>query len=126
MTGDYASVTIKQVSRKLVQKFPPGCIGHEAGKANYISHLISRYNEYKEWDVGKNKISYAVIYTHLKWQFKMGNRNILNLPIDRFGELVKYLQHRIDKTKFARVKGNNHRNYSIFEEHQVHTATLNN
>jgi len=114
-TGHHASVTIRHSSKKVVQKFPPGCIGHEIEKANYISHLISRYNEYKEWDVGKDEMSYAFIYTHLKRQFKIGNRNILNLSIDRFEELALYLQQRIDKTKLAKVKGPGSRNYSTFE-----------
>lgn len=122
-TGNNTSFAIKQAVRKVVQKFPPGCIGYDVEKANYIGYLTSRYNKYKEWEVGKDKMSYAFINTHLKQKFKMGKRNILNLPLDRFGELVNYLQSRIDKTKFARVKGNNHRNYSTFEEHLVHSVT---
>jgi 5-methylcytosine-specific restriction endonuclease McrA len=122
-TGNHASVIIKQTSKKVVQKFPPGCIGYEIEKANYIGHLISRYNEYKLWETGKEKMSYGFIYTHLKRQFKLGNRNILNLPLVRFEELAFYLQQRIDRTKLAKVKGNSHRNYQTFGEHQTHTLS---
>jgi len=40
-----------------------------------------------------------------------------------FEELAFYLQQRIDKTKLAKVKGNSHRNYQTFEDHQTHTLS---
>ncbi len=117
-TGDHASITVKKTSKKVIQQFPPGCIGYEVEKANYISYLIGRYNECKLWETGKEQMNYAIIYKQLKHQFKIGNRNLLNLPLERFEELAGNLQQRIDKTKLAKVKGIGHKNYSTFEEYK--------
>lgn len=117
---------IKIDSKKTVkQKYPPGCIGYDSIKANYISHLINRYHEYKEYDSGKSNMNYAIFPSHLKKRFKIGStRSIYNLPIDKFDELTYYIQSRIDSTKLARIKGSNHKNYSTFEDYlksQQHT-----
>lgn len=117
VVGDYNSVTIKQTKKTVKQKYPEGCIGFESVKSNYIAHLISRYNEYKEFEVGKGNVNFGFFGSHLKKQFKIGpTRTIFNLPNERFEELISYIQARIDKTKLAKVKGENHKNYSTFEE----------
>lgn len=80
--------------------------------------MIKRFNEYKEYEVGKGNVNYAVFSAHLKKQYKLGpTRTLYNLPIDKFDELVDYIHSRIDATKLAKVKGRGHKNYSTFDEY---------
>ncbi|MDR6195694.1 hypothetical protein QE357_002746 [Siphonobacter sp. BAB-5404] len=117
IVGDNNKITIKQTKKTVKEKYPPDCIGYETIKANYIGHLINRYNEYKEYEVGKGQVKYAVFAGHLKKQFKIApTRTLYNLHIDKFDELVDYIQSRIDGTKLAKVKGRGHKNYSTYEE----------
>jgi hypothetical protein len=116
--GDNHKISLYQQKKTVKQKYPEGCIGFDANKANYISHLINRFNDYKEYEVGKGKVNYAIFSSHLKKYFKIGStRTIYNLHIDKFDELVNYIHSRIDGTKLARVKGYKHKNYSTYFEY---------
>jgi len=118
VVGDNNKITIKNNKTQKV-KYPEGCIGFDTTKANYIGHLIKRYNEYKEYEVGKANMNYGAFGAILKKEFKIGpTRTIYNVPIERFDELSFYIQNRIDKTKLARMKGVQHKNYSTFEEYK--------
>ncbi|WP_347396440.1 toll/interleukin-1 receptor domain-containing protein, partial [Parabacteroides leei] len=115
--GDNNKIIINQTKKKVIQKYPEGCIGADTVKANYIGHLISRYNEYKEYEVGKGQVKYAVFASQLKKRYKIAStRTLYNLHINKFDELVSYIQMRIDGTKLAKIKGKEHKNYSTFEE----------
>ncbi|MCO5230494.1 MAG: HNH endonuclease [Chitinophagales bacterium] len=118
VVGDNNKISINQPKKTVKQKYPEGCIGFDTVKANYIGHLIKRYNEYKEYEVGKGNVKYGVFGATLKKEFKIGpTRTIYNVPIERFEELYTCIQSRIDKTKLAKVKGVQHKNYSSFEEY---------
>ena len=115
--GNNNKIVINQTRKKVVQKYPDGCIGSDTVKANYIGHLISRYNEYKEYEVGKGQVKYAVFASQLKKRYKIApTRTLYNLHINKFDELASYIQMRIDGTKLAKIKGKEHKNYSTFEE----------
>jgi len=117
--GNNNNVTIKKQSKKIIQKYPEGCIGYDSIKGNYVSHLIKRYNEYKENEVGKSQMNYAVFASQLKKKYKIPpTRTILNLPTHRFDELITDIQQRIDGTTFAKKLGRGHKNYSSFMEYQ--------
>jgi hypothetical protein len=117
--GDNNVIKITESKKGQKLKYPPGCIGYETVKANYVSHLINRYNQYKEYETGKGNVKYAVFASHLKKAFKIGaTRTIFNLPVEKFEELVLYIQSRIDGTQLAKVKGKTHKNYSTWEEYQ--------
>jgi len=45
VVGDNNNVTINQPKKKVVNKYPEGSIGFDRDKMNYISYLITRYNE---------------------------------------------------------------------------------
>jgi uncharacterized protein (UPF0179 family) len=121
--GDNNNVTIKQSTKKTVQKYPEGCIGHEIQKTNYVSHLIKRYNEYKENEVGKERMNYAQFGAHLKKQFKLGpTRTIYHVPTERFDELVGYIQKRINETTLAKKLGRGRKNFSTFDEYIEQTS----
>lgn len=118
VVGDNNNISIKQ-TKSVKQKYPEGCVGFETTKANYIGHLIKRYNEYKEYELGKGNVNYAMFNGHLKKQYKIGpTRTIYNLPIEKFDDLTNYIQKRIDSTKLAKIKGQGHKNYSTFEEYE--------
>lgn len=112
------NVTIKkQVVKK--NKFVEGELGYETLKANYVSHLINRYNDYKTNEVGKENMRYGVFQASLKKHFKIGTtRTLNNLPVEKFEELVTIIQCRINGTTFAKKLGKGHKNYSTFEEYQ--------
>ena len=115
--GNNNKIVINQTRKKVVQKYPDGCIGSDTVKANYIGHLVSRYNEYKEYEVGKGQVKYAVFASQLKKRYKIApTRTLYNLHINKFDELASYIQMRIDGTKLAKIKGKEHKNYSTFEE----------
>lgn len=117
--GDNNKVTIKKLGKTQKAKYPEGCIGFDTIKANYIGHLIKRYNEYKEYEVGKAGMNYGAFGSILKREFKIApTRTIYNVPIEKFDDLSLYIQGRIDKTKLARIKGTEHKNYSKFEEYK--------
>jgi hypothetical protein len=121
IVGNNNKVTITQASKpikKIIQKYPEGCIGFDNAKANYIAYLINQYNKYKEYELGKEKINYAIFSSHLKKRYKIGTtRALYNLSIDKFEELAIYIHSRIDGTKLAKVKGKGHKNYSAFKEY---------
>lgn len=117
IVGDNNNISIKQ-TKKIVSKYPEGCIGADTIKANYIGYLVKRYNEYKEAEVGKVNMNYAAFAAHLKKQYKIGpTRTLYNLPIEKFDELAIYIQLRIDKTTLAKMKGRGHKNYSTLDDY---------
>jgi hypothetical protein len=65
VVGDHNTVTIK-ISKKSVNKYPDGCIGSDVIKNAYISYLITRYHEYKEYEVGKENMIYRIFPAALK------------------------------------------------------------
>jgi hypothetical protein len=112
--------TINIVEKKTAKsKYPEGCIGFDNIKANYIGCLISRYNKYKEYEVGKENMRYGVVTAQLKKKFKIGTtRTIYNLQLDKFEELVDTLK-KIDGTMLAKIKKGKGqlKNYDAFEEY---------
>lgn len=118
VVGNNNKISIKQSKSPIKPKYPEGCIGFDTKKANYISYLIGRYNEYKEYEVGKQNMKYGVFGAALKKQFKIGpTRTIYHLSIDRFDELVNYIHKRINGTTLAKIKGKEHKNFRSFDEY---------
>jgi hypothetical protein len=116
ITGHSAKVVINKITKKTVkQQYPPGCIGHNLDKAGYIGHLIQRYHEWKEKEIGKANMKYAIFPSELKRMYKIGSgRSLYTLKEEKFDELSRYIQYRIDNTLFG--KRNKYKNYSRFEE----------
>jgi hypothetical protein len=114
------NIIVKQPKKVVKQKYPEGCIGFDTIKANYVGHLINRYNEYKLQEVGKENMNYATFNAQLKKSYKIApTRTIYNLPIERFDELCLDIQKRIEKTMLARKLGKEHKNYSSFDEYKM-------
>lgn len=115
IVGSNNNVTAKTVKKQVI-KYPPGCIGSDSAKANYISYLIDRYNKFASWQ--RNDFKYPAFNTHLKKQFKVGpQRTVYNIPLTRFEELVDYIQYRIANTRLGRIKKNSQRLFQSFTEY---------
>lgn len=94
---------------------PDGTISSDLGAVGYIKHLIDRYNKFASGDpTKKTRFSYGAIYSNINSNF--GVKWDL-IPIDRFEELAKYLQKRINRTRQACInKGNGYKSFSTFDE----------
>lgn len=118
VVGDNNNVTINPTHKKIINKYPEGSIGVDRDKMNYISYLISRYNEYKEYEVGKGNVKYGFFGTKLKQRYGIGStKTIYNVSIDKFDELSAYIQSRIDGTMLGKINRKTQRNYISFEEY---------
>lgn len=107
-----AGTIIYKSPSKPKMEYAEGAIGKNAEMKNYIKHLIDRYNEYKEIDVGKGNLNYAGIYGAIKKEFKA---SAFQIPEHQFQKLSTFLQNRINNTKLGRInKGKGIRNYSEF------------
>ena len=84
---------------------------------SYAKYLISRYQEFQKSDARKiSDFKYIAIHNALKREFK-GDWNLL--PAERFGELIAFLQRRVDNTKLGRInQARSIPNYHSFEEHK--------
>lgn len=82
----------------------------------FSQHLIDRYNNFAGSDsTRKSDFFYGSIYRSIQKAFKVKWDFI---PIDRFDELVEFLQKRIDKTRQARInKGKGYKSYSSFNDY---------
>ena len=116
IVGNNNSITIKQ-AKKIVQKYPESTIGFDPVRSQYIGRLIDRYNTYKESEVGKANMKYAVIFNMIKKHFLIPtSRAIYSLQTDKFDALQEFIKNKINNTKLAKIKGPSHKNYSSFEE----------
>ena len=120
--GDNNTVIVKESkpAPKNKPQYPEGCIGSDVIKANYISYLIDKYHKYKEADVGKAQMNYAIFPSSIKRQFSIGKtRTIYNIPIEKFEEVCSFIKKRIDGTVLGKIKGRTQKNYSSFDEYIV-------
>lgn len=124
VVGDNNKIVFN-VRKPVKSKYPEGSIGFDNHKANYVSYLVSRYHEYKEYEVGKENMRYGIFLSGIKKRFKVGKtRTVYNIPETRFGELVEYIQNRIDETKLAKINRGKWqlKNYESFDEYlNLHT-----
>lgn len=110
-------------TKRAPTSYPSGCIGADLGRRNYIRYLTERYNRFKQADSSfgtalktLSRFSYAVIFKNIEAKFKAPTYFI---PVERFDELVDYLQSRIDQTILGkRNAGRGQRNYETFDEYQ--------
>lgn len=117
-TGVVANtVNVKSTSRSVKQGPIPGTIGAELVLRNYTKHLITRYHEFKQAEVGKGRMRHAVIYDSIKRKF---GAKWDHIPAEAFDKLVAFLQGRIDLTRLGKTrKAKGQKNYSSFEEHRT-------
>jgi hypothetical protein len=101
-----------------VGPYPEGCIGADFPKRNYVNYLVERYNHCREADASfgrTDRLQYSAIFKKIESKFKEPTYFI---PEGRFGELVDFLQHRIDNTILGRANGTRGiSNYKSFDEY---------
>jgi hypothetical protein len=110
------TLTIKTQKKNIKVLPPTGTVSSDLRMRGYAKHLIDRYNEFAGSDpTRKSDFSYGAIYRNIQKTFKVKWDFI---PVDRFKELVVYLQGRIDKTRQARInKGKGYKSYSSFSDY---------
>lgn len=103
---------------KLHKKHPEGSIGASLEKRNYVKYLVKRYFDFRKADknFGQSRsFNYGVLHKNIENKFKAQTYFINE---DKFNEVVRYLQNRIDKTILAkRNKSLGRKNYSSFVEY---------
>jgi hypothetical protein len=118
--------TVRHTRFKVVRRpqaeagHPRGSVGADPAKRDYVRYLTERYNRCREveasLDRSKTRFSYAFIFESIKSRFKAPTYFI---PVERFEELVAFLQDRIDQTLLGKRKRHLGRsNYETFDEHQ--------
>lgn len=113
--GDHAKII---QHKKIIKKYPDGSIGSDTVKANYISYLISRYNEFAEHYRGKGGVNYAILPSRIKKHFKIGgNRTYNHIPISQFDDVIAFVQAAILNTKIGRMRKGKQRLFSTYDEY---------
>ncbi|WP_120632626.1 HNH endonuclease signature motif containing protein [Ruegeria sp. EL01] len=117
-TGVVANTVNMTTKSSSVKQGPiPGTIGAELELRNYAKHLIDRYREFKEADVGKGAMRHAVLYSSIKRKF---GAKWDHIPAESFENLAAFLRERIDGTRLGKTqKARGQKNYSSFEEHRT-------
>lgn len=86
-------------------------------KKNYVKYLIDKYNECKEFELGKGNVKYPVIYSMIKKEFKA---SAYQVNINQFEHLCVFLQKRIDGTKRGKInKSKGWKNYCLFKTNPI-------
>jgi len=110
------NVEIRTTQKSVKINPPTGSIGSDLPHRNYVKHLIDRYHEFKRIEVGKEGMNYAMFYQQIKKRF---GANWDMIPLQLFGNLVMYIQSRVDKTRHGRIrKAHGKKNYSEFDEYR--------
>ena len=99
-------------------EYPAGRIGADPIKRNYIKYLVERYHRFRQAEPSSGKssgrLSYVLIYKNIEAKFKLPAYFV---PVERFDELVDYLQARIDRTVLGkRNRARGYSNYESFDE----------
>lgn len=124
VVGDNNKVTVNVKQKTKKSKYSAGSLGANNDKTNYISYLITRYHEYKKWEVGKKKMNYAIFQSGLKKKYKIRKtRTLYNIPETKFEELASEIQKRISGTVLANVNRSKDqfKNYLSYDEYLEET-----
>ncbi len=100
---------------------PPGSIGADLPKKNYVDYLIRRYHDFRKADesFGRGErfenYNYAILHKNIERTFKA---KTFYIPVHRFAELVAYLLSHIDQTIVGKTNRSREiRNYETYEEY---------
>lgn len=95
------NVDMRHTSRRARTPILPGTVATDPYKVGYLQYLADRFNEFKEWEVGKEAMNYALIRVSYKREMKFP---ISHTPLDRFDAAIAYLQSRIRSSKVGRIR----------------------
>jgi hypothetical protein len=100
--------------------YPEGSIGAHIAKRNYIKYLVERYHRCREADRdsgGEDHFQYSTVFMNIESKFKAPTYFIEQ---SRFGEVVDFLQARIDNTLLGRLnRKRGISNYESFDEYMM-------
>jgi hypothetical protein len=100
--------------------YPEGSIGAHIAKRNYIKYLVERYHRCREADAnsgGAVNFQYSTLFMNIESKFKAPTYFIAE---SRFGEVVDFLQNRIDNTLLGRLnRKRGISNYESFDEYMM-------
>jgi hypothetical protein len=110
------TVNIKTIQKKVKVQPPAGTIGADQEASRYIQHLINRYNEFAGTDGTRaTKFNYGAISKNIEANFRAPWKM---LSMDDFEALCAYLQHRISRTRRAKLnQSRGIKSFSSFEEY---------
>ena len=97
---------------------PEGALGNDLLRKNYATYLIRRYGDFKQAELKRRdeKFNWGALNKSIYTKYKAAGIN--HIPVSRFGDLVDFLQAKIDKTILGRTqKSKGGRNYSSFEQY---------
>ena len=117
--GDIAHTINKFVSPNAPRpQYPQGSLGADLIEKGYVDYLIAQYYKCRKADASygqERPFSHAEIHTTIQRRF--GFRTFF-MPVERFSDLVQFLQSRIDGTILGKNNGSRDvRNYHSFDEH---------
>lgn len=100
--------------------YPVGSVGADLVRKNYVAYLAGRYNDFRATGLAsygqKGTHHHGVIHTQIKSRFKVAGTYYV--PVERFEELVRFLQDKIDQTiQGKRNKARGGGAYSSFEDY---------
>lgn len=104
-------------AKSVKPEFPEGALGRNLSKKNYVSYLIKRYGEWKQFELDRKneKFNWASFNKSIMNRYKASGINYID--IRHFDDLVDYLQKRIDGTIMGKAqKAKGLKNYSTFQE----------
>lgn len=108
-------VTIKTNRASIRPALREGTIAADRSKRNYVKHLIDQYNNFASKQPGR-KFSFVAIYADIKKRF---GAHWEENAIEKFPDIVAYLQQRTDGTRLGRINhGKGYPNYSTYEEYR--------
>lgn len=101
-------------------QLPGGALGTDLHKKNYVNRLINRYGDWKQFQLnreGNEKFNFGRFKKLVMNRYKATGIN--HIPLDRFDDLIDFLQKKIDGTAHGK---NQAKNYSTFDEYLAEIA----
>lgn len=110
------SLSVKMTRASMRAPIMPGTVAEHPNMANYLEHLVSRYNEFKKWDCDNSGQPMKHALIRVAYQREIGSK-VKDTPVERFEAASTFLQRRIDETKFGRIqRSRGTRNYSTYPD----------
>lgn len=114
VAGRDVNIRLTGRSRRSALPRPVGTVCDDPRKVGYLQYLTKRYNQFKEWEVGKAGMRYGFIHKAYEREIKYAIRTT---PLACFEIAAAWLQRRILGTKLGRIlNASGQRVFSSFEE----------
>ena len=102
----HTAPTIKRTRKSASNRdfaYPAGSIGRDVAQRDYIQYLVDRYHRARQLEPrfgdGRSLLNLVAIFKGIEREFQAPTYFI---PEERFGDLVKYLQRRLERTALGK------------------------